>query len=400
MGCGASAKKYEGDTKPDDGAEAKSADGTPAPKAIEPKAEAATPSARAEPNSVAVAVGRAGGAVIFDCDGTLLDTEKLRSEVTFLLLAPYMPGIEKWEGTFQDWKETYIMKAAGRSFKQKGEDVDAERVIVGLQTIAESWAAGLKNAPEKVAKSVLESRRALGLPETASGANLQEAKWAEDDIVLKTCSKPCANMPQVIAGLQAGSIPFNIASTSSQDSLQASLVVAGMADAFKPFAECVHSGESDFVPSAHKPKPDVFLKAAAALGKDPKDCVAAEDSDSGVGAAAHAGMGLIVGYVGGGQIPSRMREEAAGVLMAGGRSENNRGADIVISDAIGLVPLVDAWRSGTLKLPLTEAPNLGEGVQVWLPTMLTEEDEDVSDLPTRACSAPVLRKISSVAEMA
>ena len=99
-----------------------------------------------------------------------------------------------------------------------------------------------------------------------------------------------------------------------------------------------------------------------------RNCVAVEDSDSGVGSAAHAGMGLIVGYVGGGQIPRSMREEAAGVLMAGGRTKDKRGADVVISDAAGLLHLVSAWRSGTLQLPITSPPDCGEGVQVWLPS--------------------------------
>lgn len=259
------------------------------------------------------------------------------------------------------------MKAAGRSFKQKGEDVDKERHDAGLKSIAESWSDGVKDVAPVVADAVLAARLALGLPQTPSGPGLQEAKWAEDDVVLKTSSQPCAGMPEVVAALQTRSVPFNIASTSSQDSLKASLIAAGMYEAFMPADKMIHSGESDFDPPAHKPKPDVYLKAAAALGVQPRNCVAVEDSDSGIGSAAHAGFGLIVGYVGGGQIPRSMREEAAGILMAGGRTNDRRGADIVISDAAGLLPLVSAWRFGTLQVPITAPPDCGEGVQVWLP---------------------------------
>lgn len=260
------------------------------------------------------------------------------------------------------------MQAAGRSFKQKGEDVDKDRHDASLKSIAESWSDELKYVAPVVAEAVLAARVALGLPETPTGAGLQEAKWAEDDLVLKSSSQPCAGMPQVVAALQTRAVPFNIASTSSQDSLKASLLAAGMYEAFMPADKMIHSGESDFDPPAHKPKPDVYLKAAAALGVHPRNCVAVEDSDSGVGSAAHAGMGLIVGYVGGGQIPRSMLDQAAGVLMAGGRTKDKRGADVVISDAAGLLPLVSAWRSGTLHLPITSPPDCGEGVQVWLPS--------------------------------
>merc|ERR1711974_295412 len=92
--------------------------------------------------------------------------------------------------------------------------------------------------------------------------------------------------------------------------------------------------------------------------------------------------GLIVGYVGGGQIPTRMRDEAARILMAGGRSQDGRGADVVISDASGLLPLVSAWRSGTLSLPIANAPDCGEGVEVWLPQEFSEDVDELRRHPS------------------
>jgi beta-phosphoglucomutase-like phosphatase (HAD superfamily) len=44
----------------------------------------------------------------------------------------------------------------------------------------------------------------------------------------------------------------------------------------------------------HKPHPDPFLKAAAAIGVGPVDCLALEDSHNGVRAAAAAGMMTIM----------------------------------------------------------------------------------------------------------
>ncbi|MBI5456358.1 HAD family phosphatase [Candidatus Kaiserbacteria bacterium] len=43
-----------------------------------------------------------------------------------------------------------------------------------------------------------------------------------------------------------------------------------------------------------KPAPDIYLKAAAALGFNPKDCVVVEDARSGIAAALHAGIGYII----------------------------------------------------------------------------------------------------------
>ena len=46
----------------------------------------------------------------------------------------------------------------------------------------------------------------------------------------------------------------------------------------------------DHVNRAYKPKPDVYLHAAKMLETDPCDCIAIEDSPSGIKAAKAAGM--------------------------------------------------------------------------------------------------------------
>ena len=67
----------------------------------------------------------------------------------------------------------------------------------------------------------------------------------------------------------------------------------------------LHLGPSGVVPRFHhfvtkdvvvngKPHPEPYLKAAAALGLDPRDCLALEDSHNGVRAAAGAGMMTIM----------------------------------------------------------------------------------------------------------
>merc|ERR1711874_31024 len=92
-----------------------------------------------------------------------------------------------------------------------------------------------------------------------------------------------------------------------------------------------------------KPAPDVYIRAAGSVGRLPCECIAVEDSASGVGSASNAGMGLIVGYVGAGHIVPDMRKAHAHMLMAGEKAQNKRGADIVISDMQDLPKVVDEF---------------------------------------------------------
>ena len=72
--------------------------------------------------------------------------------------------------------------------------------------------------------------------------------------------------------------------------------------------------------------------------------MAVEDSASGVGSAANAKLGLIVGYVGASHIADK--EGHAKMLLAGKRSDDGRGADVVIEDMADLPPLVAAFAAG------------------------------------------------------
>ena len=70
----------------------------------------------------------------------------------------------------------------------------------------------------------------------------------------------------------------------------------------------------------------------------------ANSSASGVGSAANAKLGLIVGYVGASHIADK--EGHAKMLLAGKRSDDGRGADVVIEDMADLPPLVAAFAAG------------------------------------------------------
>jgi HAD superfamily hydrolase (TIGR01509 family) len=77
-----------------------------------------------------------------------------------------------------------------------------------------------------------------------------------------------------------------VATTSPRSRLDLTLRVAGLADVFAATAA------GDEV-ARGKPSPDVYLLAASRLGVDPNSCVAVEDTGHGVRAAVAAGMRVI-----------------------------------------------------------------------------------------------------------
>jgi HAD superfamily hydrolase (TIGR01509 family) len=88
----------------------------------------------------------------------------------------------------------------------------------------------------------------------------------------------------VVDALDAITAPTCVASSSSHERLRHTLGLTGLLDRFDGrifSAEEVENG---------KPAPDLFLHAAAALGADPARCAVVEDSRYGVQAARAAGM--------------------------------------------------------------------------------------------------------------
>lgn len=82
-----------------------------------------------------------------------------------------------------------------------------------------------------------------------------------------------------------------VASSTGISQLKKNLATAGLSDLF---------GDSVFSASQvkrGKPAPDVFLYAASQMGADPADCLVIEDTVAGVTAARRAGM-RVLGFVG------------------------------------------------------------------------------------------------------
>lgn len=114
--------------------------------------------------------------------------------------------------------------------------------------------------------------------------------------------RPIPGVAQVVAGLEG---PRAVASSSAPERLSISLALTGLAPLFGPHvysARQVRNG---------KPAPDLFLFAARNLGAEPAACVVVEDSPAGILAARAAGM-RVVGFLGGGHAaPARLAQRLA-----------------------------------------------------------------------------------------
>lgn len=182
------------------------------------------------------------GAVIFDCDGVLVDSEPLALEVMADELASL--GVALGEDEIH-------RRFTGRSLP------DCERIIAAL-------------TPDPCVRG-FSSRF-----ETRLGAVFEQRLKAVD------------GMHSVVAALAAASKPMAVASSGSQAKIRRSLHLTGLAGFF-PSAR-IFSAEDV---SLGKPAPDLFLHAAEAMGSSPADCAVVEDSTPGLQAAAAAGMRVI-----------------------------------------------------------------------------------------------------------
>ncbi len=180
-------------------------------------------------------------AVIFDCDGLLVDTESAWTRAERILYA--RRGVEF--------------------------TLDHKRELLGT--------AG------PVAQATVE--RHLGL-RPGEGAAMEDEMRALVLAELALGTPPMPGAGELVAALRTHGTPIGLASNSPHHLLRPSLHGAGFADAFA----AVVSAQD--VP-AGKPAPDVYLEACRRLGADPARSVALEDSPTGAAAARAAGMFVI-----------------------------------------------------------------------------------------------------------
>jgi HAD superfamily hydrolase (TIGR01509 family) len=176
-------------------------------------------------------------AVIFDCDGTLVDSEPLARAAWDRSLAPH--GYEIDDGEYAALVGLPYLRVHG---------FFAER-IPGLEAPDAFWAGYSGRLFELIDRELVVFEDAL----------------------------------ETVRGLAEHGLAVAVASSSPRARLDRTLARAGLSDAF---AVTVAGDEI-----AHgKPAPDMFLEAAARLGVAAARCAAIEDSAPGVAAGLAAGM--------------------------------------------------------------------------------------------------------------
>lgn len=173
-------------------------------------------------------------------------------------------------------------------FDMDGLLVDTEQVVFDAMTAAAREVS--RELPFEVFK------RMVGLPGHASDAIVTEhfgegfdvARWRSDvsrhfDVIAAAGIALKSGVVELLDALDHRGLPRAIATSSTRDAVEHSLGQHGLVARF-------HAVISRELQTRHKPHPDPFLAAAAAVGIAPEDCLALEDSHNGVRAASAAGM--------------------------------------------------------------------------------------------------------------
>lgn len=194
-------------------------------------------------------------AVIFDCDGVLVDSEIIALRVELKALADI--------GLAYDDPHAFAERFLGQTHAAFHAELDKDH----------------------------RERLGAPLPE-GFGARLVDMIWAE----MSEFTEAVPGVHDTVAGL---TVPVAVASSSGLAHIKHKLRRTGLFEAFDPH---IYSGE--LVPRG-KPFPDIYLHAAAQLGSGPRSCIAVEDSVNGVKSAVAAGM-TAIGFVGGGHCSPRL----------------------------------------------------------------------------------------------
>ena len=181
--------------------------------------------------------------VIFDCDGVLVDSERLAVRIDVQVLAQL-----GWVLTEAECIERFV----GRSDQSVKADIEAQ---LG-RALADNW--------------------------TDEFEALYRAAFASE----------LTPVPGVIEALDQIALPTCVASSGSHDKMRFTLGLTGL---YERFAGRIFSVSEV---ARGKPAPDLFLHAASRMGVAPEACAVVEDSRYGVAAARAAGMRAF-GFAGG-----------------------------------------------------------------------------------------------------
>lgn len=212
--------------------------------------------------------------VIFDCDGTLVDSELLNNTATSEVLAAagfpqYTP--EYCMNTYVGWYQSKIWRT-----------VEDEHDV---------------KLPADVGRAYIERVRALQ----------------------PLLARPAPGIESVLETLQKN-YSLCVASNGEPENVRGLLEGTGLIR----FFETDRIYTASLVPEP-KPAPDLFLYAAAQYGADPRRCLVAEDSLAGARAGIAAGM-KVFGYTG---LAHQPEEQATRLRQAGVDKISARIADLL-----------------------------------------------------------------------
>ncbi|HET9074724.1 MAG TPA: HAD family hydrolase [Solirubrobacteraceae bacterium] len=188
--------------------------------------------------------------VIFDCDGVLIESERLAVELDVLMLAEI-----GWTLPREEIVERFMGRSYAHMIEQIGEF--------------------------------------LGHPVPPEWTERWDRSYRE---LLAAELEPVDGVAETLDALHAAGYRTCVASSSGHDKLAANLTTTQLHERLRGrifSASEVANG---------KPAPDLFLHAAARMGVAPEDCVVVEDSRYGVQAARAAGMPVFA-FAAGGMTP-------------------------------------------------------------------------------------------------
>lgn len=176
--------------------------------------------------------------VIFDCDGVLVDSEGITSQIFINIAREYGIHLEL----------PYLFEHfVGRSLADNMRQVETDHGITLPDDFADRFRA--------------QSIEALAASVTA-----------------------IPGIRETLDTLEAQNLPYAVASSGRPEKIRTTLGTTGLLPRFE------NRMFSAFQVAAPKPAPDVFLFAAKSMGIAPEHCLVVEDSVSGIRAAIAAGM--------------------------------------------------------------------------------------------------------------
>ena len=181
-------------------------------------------------------VGPLPTAVVFDCDGTIVDTEPVSRAVLREVLPRY-----GYEPTVEDF-DAIVGHPSHRSYAYLAERADLPPADEFRAEVRAQW-------------SLAHAEGLVAFPDAV----------------------------ETIRILREHDVPVAVTSSSSRGHVRRSLEEAGVLGLVVAYL-----GADDV--SQHKPHPEPYLAAARAMGADPRRCSAVEDTATGVRAAKAAGM--------------------------------------------------------------------------------------------------------------